>query len=294
MEFSYRVMNEQVEITAYSGTESMIRIPEALEGYPVTAIGKYTFEGNQNIVEVILPDTIETIGEHAFYNCRRMAKMSMPDRITQAGDGVFKNCRSLREFHIRVMIEKMTCLKNLLSELNQELIITMEYCLEQGKSVVSQLVFPKYLYDYVDNVEARIINQVTYGSGVHYRECMKEHDVDYRRYDETFRVALHQDSVATLSRIARYRMTSRYELGEDAERTYQNYIEENFTEIVEQAIKEEDREAFQFLLTHQFCNQENIEMVLELAHGLGNTEFVGILLEYKNQHLQVKKKSFDL
>lgn len=186
MEFSYRVNEHSVEITHYVGNESEVHIPAELEGKPVTAIGNYAFEGKNELLEVVLPKTIESIGAHAFYNCRRLMKMTLSDRILSTEDGAFKNCRSLREFHIQVYLRKMTCLKNLLSELNQEIHVTME---NMDTHTMSKLVFPSYLYDYVDNVEARIINQVTYGSGVHYRECMKEKEVDYKKYDEVFRVA---------------------------------------------------------------------------------------------------------
>ena len=180
MEFSYRVNEHSVEITHYVGNESEVQIPAELEGKPVTAIGNYAFEGKNELLEVVLPKTIESIGAHAFYNCRRLMKMTLSDRILSTEDGAFKNCRSLREFHIQVYLRKMTCLKNLLSELNQEIHVTME---NMDTHSMSKLVFPSYLYDYVDNVEARIINQVTYGSGVHYRECMKEKEVDYKKYD---------------------------------------------------------------------------------------------------------------
>lgn len=290
MDFSYKTIEEHIEITAYHGSDSIVCIPEEIDGLSVTVIGKYAFEGNNDILEVVLPDTIERIGSHAFYNCRRVEKMRMSDRIVEAEDGAFKNCRSLREFRIRVILQKMTCLKNLLSELNQELHITLEYASQEE----SRLVFPRYLYDYVDNVEARIINQVTYGSGVHYRECMKEREVDYRGYDEAFHVALCQDTVDTLFTIARYRLSDRYELSKEAATVYQNYILKHLKEIIEIVLKKSWQEALLFLLKQEYIHPENVEEVLLLAHQLGNIESVGILLDYKKNHWKVKKKEFVL
>ena len=290
MDFSYRTIEERIEITAYHGSNSVVYVPEEIDGRSVTVIGKYAFEGNNDILEVVLPDSVERIGSHAFYNCRRVEKMRMSDRIVETEDGAFKNCRSLREFQIRVILHKMTCLKNLLSELSQELHITLEYTGQEQ----SRLVFPRYLYDYEDNVQARIINQVTYGSGVHYRECMKERAIDYRGYDETFHVALCQDTVNTLFTIARYRLNDSYELTQEAAAVYQNYIVEHLKEIIEIALKESNQEALLFLLGQEYINPENVEEVLVLAHQQGNTESVGILLDYKNQHWKIKKKEFVL
>ncbi|MBR3771065.1 MAG: leucine-rich repeat protein, partial [Clostridium sp.] len=141
MDFSYRTIEERIEITAYHGSNSVVYVPEEIDGRSVTVIGKYAFEGNNDILEVVLPDSVERIGSHAFYNCRRVEKMRMSDRIVETEDGAFKNCRSLREFQIRVILHKMTCLKNLLSELSQELHITLEYTGQEQ----SRLVFPRYL-----------------------------------------------------------------------------------------------------------------------------------------------------
>lgn len=291
MEFSYRVNGQSVEITRYLGNESEVQIPAQLEGKPVTAIGKYAFEGNNELLEVVLPKTIESIGAHAFYNCRRLIKMTLSDRILSTEDGAFKNCRSLREFQIQVYLQKMTCLKNLLSELNQEIHVTME---NRNTHTMSKLVFPSYLYDYVDNVEARIINQVTYGSGVHYRECMKEKEVDYKKYDEVFRVARLNDTLETLFTIARDRLEYPYELSMEAKEEYEQYIRSNFAGIVTLCVEKEDIDGLLFLSDAGFYTKENIELAIEIAHQREQVECVSVLLVYKNKHFKVQKKTFDL
>lgn len=186
MDFECIQTNTGMELTAYYGNGSIVTIPDKIEGMPITSIGTYAMEGHNEVTELVLPAALDTIKAHAFYNCRNLEKISLSDRVTEIEDGAFKNCRSLRFLHMQVIQGKMTCLKNLLSELNQELHIKMDY-IEGGQvKKESKLVFPKYAYDYVDNVEARIINQITYGSGVHYRECMKEKDIDFRKYDHVF------------------------------------------------------------------------------------------------------------
>lgn len=291
MEFSYRVNEQSVEITHYLGNESEVQIPAELEGKPVTSIGKYAFEGKNELLEVVLPNTIESIGAHAFYNCRRLVKMTLSDRILSTEDGAFKNCRSLREFHIQVYLRKMTCLKNLLSELNQEIHVTME---NMDTHTMSKLVFPSYLYDYVDNVEARIINQVTYGSGVHYRECMKEKEVDYKKYDEVFRVARLNDTLETLFTIARDRLGYPYELSVEAKEEYEQYIQSNFAAIVTLCVEKEDIDGLLFLGDTGFYTKENIELAIQAAHQREQVECVSVLLAYKNKHFKVQKKTFDL
>lgn len=291
MEFEYKVINNEIEITSYLENQPAVIVPAAIEGLPVTVIGRYAFEGKNELLEVTLPETLKEIGAHAFYNCRRLRKISITDRVFSIEDGAFKNCRDLQHFHIQVMIRKMTCLNNMLSELNQEIHVTMEY---KDTGMISKLVFPSYLYDYEDNVSAKIINQVTYGSGVHYRECMKEREVDFKKYDEVFRVAKQNDSLKTLFTIAYDRLEFPSELGKEAEMEYRNFIEEHFQEIIVLCVKNDDCDRLLFLGEAGFFTRENIDFAIQAAHESEHLECVSVLLEYKNKHFKAQKKTFDL
>lgn len=297
MNFEYMIQNDRIEITSYRGQEQVVTIPAEIEGKPVTSIGKYAFEGNNDVLEILLPETVDTIKAHAFYNCRKLEKMSLSDCVTETEDGAFKNCRSLRFFNIAVLIEKMTCLKNLLSELNQELHVELEYRKERQGTTdelkKSKLVFPKYAYDYVDNVEARIINQVTYGSGVHYRECMKEKNIDFRKYDQVFSVAVVNDSLETLFTIARNRLEYPYELLQEAKEQYRHYIQEHLMELAGYCIQK-DIDGLLFLGDQEFLTRDNIDAIMELAHKKEQIESVSVLLDYKRKHFPVVKKRFEL
>lgn len=294
MKFEYKTIEETIMITAYLDNEPVVCVPEVIDGKPVTALGAYAFEGKNELIELSLPKTIASIGAHAFYNCRRLEKVCLSDRMVSAEDGAFKNCRNLRSFHIQVYQDKITCLKNLLSELNQEILIQMEY-MQEGKCIaVSRLVFPKYSYEYAENTPARIINQLTYGSGVHYRECMKDKDVDFKKYDGTFSVAKVNDSLETLFLIARNRLQYPYKLEEKAKEQYHTFIEAHFMDIVKLLVKNEDVDGLLFLGEEQLFTRDNIDLAIQTAHELERVECVSVLLEYKNQHFKIVKKIFEL
>lgn len=57
-----------------------LRIPETLAGYPVKSIGPEVFRDKDTLLEVILPETIESIGEYAFADCNNLyvVKMNNP------------------------------------------------------------------------------------------------------------------------------------------------------------------------------------------------------------------------
>lgn len=294
MKFEYRIQEETVEITAYLDNEPTVCVPEVIEGKPVTALGAYAFEGKNELIELSLPKTVVSIGAHAFYNCRRLEKVGLSDRMVSAEDGAFKNCRNLHSFYIQVYQDKMTCLKNLLSELNQEILIQLEYMKDGQCVAISRLVFPKYVYEYAENTPARIINQLTFGSGVHYRECMKDKDVDFKKYDGAFSVAKVNDSLETLFLIARERLQYPYELGGKAKEEYQAYIKAHFMEIAALLVKKENVDGLLFLGKEQLLTRDNIDAVIQIAHELERVECVSVLLEYKNQHFKAVKKTFEL
>ncbi|SET33083.1 leucine-rich repeat domain-containing protein [[Clostridium] polysaccharolyticum] len=291
MDFSYTVCEKGIEITKYLKDEAVAEVPAEIDGKAVISIGKYAFEGKRELIEVVLPDGMVTIGAHAFYNCRKLTKIHLSDCIISTEDGAFKNCRSLRYVFVKVILYKMTFLKNLLSELNQEIHVTMDY---EKEGQTSKLVFPSYLHDYVDNVEARIINQVTYGSGVHYRECMQEKSVDFNKYDKTFYIAKINDSEDTLLAIVLYRLEYPYELSMDARNEYKAYIKEHFLQIIELCVEKEDVDALMILAKHGFYTEDSIDSAIQVAHRREKIACTGVLLDYKKSHFSVRKKTFDL
>ena len=96
-------------------------IPEEIDGYTVTKISPYAFDGS-NIETVTLPDTIEMIGEGAFKNCKKLKsvhglencnglkeikaytfsycealqEISFPNTIESIGISAFEECTNLR------------------------------------------------------------------------------------------------------------------------------------------------------------------------------------------------------
>lgn len=63
----------------------------------VTAIGDEAVYSNNNITEVVLPDTLETIGESAFYDCEKLTSVTMGDNVTSIGARTFYQCFSLTD-----------------------------------------------------------------------------------------------------------------------------------------------------------------------------------------------------
>lgn len=290
MNYEYEVKNDSIVINKYIGNEIHVVLPEEIDGHPVRRVNDYAFVDRRDVLEISLPETIETIGGHAFYNCRALKRLELFDRVVEMDDGAFKNCAQIKHITMHIRKQKMTCLKNLLSELSQELSIQLDY----GTEEKARVVFPKYMYDYVDNVEARIINQVTYGSGVHYRECMSDHDIDYRKYDDTFRVAVVNDTFETLLAICLGRIQYPYHLSDVHKRQYFDFLDEHVEQTIQCLIEQNNMEQTKILAKEQWFDETKIESALQLAHQMNNMEFSSYFLSHKRKNVKPVVKSFEL
>lgn len=67
----------KIVLTAYLGTDTVITVPETLGGYPVIGLAT-TYEGNESITEVTVPDTIEVITERTFRANNALTKITLP------------------------------------------------------------------------------------------------------------------------------------------------------------------------------------------------------------------------
>lgn len=95
--YSYMVANG--EVTIYNASPSLcdeLVIPERIDGYPVTKIGRYAFSNCKKLTSVILPSTLVSIESYAFQGCASLVSVTIPDSVKHIGDGVFKECTSLK------------------------------------------------------------------------------------------------------------------------------------------------------------------------------------------------------
>jgi len=286
----YMVNDESssVTITVYLGNASSYIIPEKLEGKAVTKIEKYAFHEHRELEEVIIPNGVIEIGGHSFYNCRNLQKVIMPDSIRSFGDGAFKNCEKLHTIEINNIHNQMFSLKGILAELNQEVIVTMHY--EDGDAV---LVFPYYMHSFEENTPARIVTQVTVGSGVHYRECVYREDVLYSQYDKIFSAEKNIDVTESAYKIALYRLAYPYSLSEKMRQEYYDYIYKNRIKLADDLLKKEDDDMLQRLLELNVLNRNDLENVTEKARKYGAMQGLCVLLQYHNEKYEIVKKTFD-
>lgn len=89
-----------IAYAANSGTS--YAVPEG-----VTSVGAQSFEGCNQLAEVVIPEGVEAIGDKAFSGCEKLAKVSLPSTLKQIGTEAFKGCKSLSRVVIGESVEKI-------------------------------------------------------------------------------------------------------------------------------------------------------------------------------------------
>ena len=97
-DYQYSVLGDgTVEIEKYLGSDSSIIIPQNIEGKKVTCIGSSAFADHEEIIDVIVPDSVKSIDGYAFSDCSNLEKIVLPDKMDSLGLGAFCACSSLKE-----------------------------------------------------------------------------------------------------------------------------------------------------------------------------------------------------
>lgn len=91
--FTFTLYNSQATITGYTGSESVVTIPETINGYPVTRINSEAFSDNNSLTSLSVPKSVTNIVQSAFFGCTGLKEIIVdPDNKNYTSlDGVLFN-----------------------------------------------------------------------------------------------------------------------------------------------------------------------------------------------------------
>jgi hypothetical protein len=95
-----------LNLSQYTGSDSIVIIPDATNGLPITSIGDGSFAigwdfpyfyglENTNLASVTIGPNVTSIGESAFAACTTLTNVTMGPNLNSIGDGAFAECSSL-------------------------------------------------------------------------------------------------------------------------------------------------------------------------------------------------------
>ncbi len=77
-DFDRVTQNGTVTITGYRGTAAAVRVPERIDGSPVTSIGAGAFANNKSLKTLFIPDSVTHIGTSILSGCSSLEHLRTP------------------------------------------------------------------------------------------------------------------------------------------------------------------------------------------------------------------------
>ena len=96
-----------VKLSRYSGKEETdIIVPSTVDGKDVTVIAEQTFANHDELLSVVLPDTLKEIEYEAFINCFELAHVDLGNSVEIIGERAFLMA-NLAEINIPASVKKI-------------------------------------------------------------------------------------------------------------------------------------------------------------------------------------------
>lgn len=323
--FLYQVINEHIRILGYRGYSGFVRVPEKIQAMPVTELSAYAFsggwgrekmmssleqevlfcdeEGNpvqaeekqlpppiscEALKEIYLPETIRKIGNYAFYNCVELSRVECYSSINDLGSGLFTGCIGIRYLDFHLTGDPHSCLKEILSELRQELYVN--YYSASGNA---RLLFPEMFEESVEHTPARIIIREMHGCGHMYRYCFDHTEFQFHKYDALFPHLLVQETKRVIGSLVINRLYTPVHLLEHDKNLYEDYLKEHIENIAKQALKE-DPAMFLWLVREYGKEQKQFDSIVEMASKEEKPELLSNLMDLRRRRFPAKKRTFSL
>lgn len=246
VEFSYTITEQGARVDQVREAESLVAIPEEIEGRPVTELGAYALSGS-SVEKIYLPSGLRRIGAYAFYNCERLREIICYSRVTDLGAGLFAGVRGVERLDMTLIPGEKSCLKDMLSELRQTLRVRLREDREdredqnagqtdtsrtveqiERQQVEARLIFPEYFEESVENTPARILFIETHGCGHRYRYCFVNTQFQYKDYDRLFLHVQVQEPEELVTELALGRLQYPLGLTEEHRQMYRGYVQEHW------------------------------------------------------------------
>jgi hypothetical protein len=120
--FSYDVNSGAISITGYSGSNPLVTIPAAINGYPVVSIGNEAFEGDTSVTGITIPNSVTDIGAFAFAGSGLTA-ITIPNSVAEIDQNAFASCSSLTNITVTAGNPAYSSLNGVLFDSAQDVLI---------------------------------------------------------------------------------------------------------------------------------------------------------------------------
>ena len=96
-DYKYIVSFDRIILESYKKKDTVIEIPEKINGISVEIIGENAFAHRTFIKKVTIPESVTLIDDGAFLNCLSLETVIIPKSIEIISDWVFESCTKLQK-----------------------------------------------------------------------------------------------------------------------------------------------------------------------------------------------------
>ncbi len=90
--WSFDETNNCYNLTSFTGSSTAVVIPANINRIPVRNINERAFEGNENILSLEIPASVQSIGAYAFSGCSGLKNLSLNEGLKTIYSGAFVGC----------------------------------------------------------------------------------------------------------------------------------------------------------------------------------------------------------
>lgn len=106
-DFAYNILDDgTIEIAAYTGAKTSLVVPDEINGYVVSRIGEFAFNGNSTILTINIPQCVKSIGAYAFADTK-IRTIKGAEGLTIIEEGAFNGNSGLRNLVIPVGVKSI-------------------------------------------------------------------------------------------------------------------------------------------------------------------------------------------
>ncbi|MCR5526897.1 MAG: leucine-rich repeat domain-containing protein [Lachnospiraceae bacterium] len=87
--FKFSEENGIWSVTAFTGSDSEVTLPESYDGHTITVVGANIFKSNHNIKKVTIPANYKEIDDSAFFDCQALTEVNLNEGLEKIGRAAF-------------------------------------------------------------------------------------------------------------------------------------------------------------------------------------------------------------
>lgn len=94
-------VKEQYKYESYKGNDISVKLPEQIDGHPLTVIGAKAFLSCRTVERLELPDTLDQVEDWGFAHMKHLRELVLPAKEICFGKKVFLGCDNLERIFLR-------------------------------------------------------------------------------------------------------------------------------------------------------------------------------------------------